>query len=354
MTTHLLKTRTRTLHVTAIAAAVLAFAAPADAQVFKQFAQTQTAPAYADQKPAPVPDRLLLNALVGLRLVDNADAIDRRGTKWSGVTVEGRLPALDDPEIRNQLSAMFVGKPLRTGDLARISAVIRDWYRKHSLPVVSVVFPEQPLTSGVLQGVVTVYKLGHVRVVGNQWFATSLLKAEMQLSPGQPIDFETLKDDLNRLNRNPFHRVEAVLARSQTPGDTDVELKVEDRFPLRVFASYDNEGAISTGRDRYSLGFTTGNVLALDQQISYQFTTSPDLFSAHHRATGQNGNPQFLAHSASWLTPMPWGGFLNAFGSYAQLTPDLGNSFGQVGHSLQLSGRYSRDLWPIGSLSEQI
>jgi hemolysin activation/secretion protein len=51
---------------------------------------------------------------------------------------------------------------------------------------------------------------------------------------------------------------------------------------------------------------------------------------------------------------MPWGGFLNVFGSYAELVPDLGNSFGQEGHSLQLSGRYSRDLPALGSLSEQI
>jgi hemolysin activation/secretion protein len=227
-------------------------------------------------------------------------------------------------------------------------------YRAHNLPVVDVAFPEQDINSGTVQGVVTVYRLGKVEVSGNHWFASDVLTDEMQVRPGDRLDFAELKDDLNRLNRNPFRSVHAILERSKTPGDTNVALHVKDRLPLRAFAGFDNDGLPSTGRDRYSAGLNWGNVFGLDQQFSYQFITSPDLWRSRKRGAGHSNDPRFTAHSASYLVPLPWGDTLNVFGTYVEQVPDLGPNFDQVGHSVQLSLRYERHLPAIGALSQQI
>ena len=336
---------------------------PSFAQAYNQVAPKQpkaekpgTVTAPADRRrprPPPAKNPQLLPALKGLRLVPDIKALVRKGVSEPGISVGTGLPLLEDAAIQTKLAG-FLGKPLHAHDLSLISQTILDWYRAHDLPVVDVAFPEQDINSGTVQGVVTVYRLGQVAVSGNRWFSSDVLKDEMQARPGDKLDFAALKEDLNRLNRNPFRSVNAILERSKIPGETNVALHVQDRLPLRVFASLDNDGLPSTGRDRYSAGFNWGNVFGLDQQFSYQFITSPDLWRTRHRAAGHSNDPRFTAHSASYLAPLPWGDVLNVFGTYVEQVPDLGPNFDQVGHSVQLSLRYERPLPAIGALSQQI
>lgn len=343
-------------------ALTLLAASPAWAQDFNRVAPNQpkpqepgtiTPPAAEPAAPA-VPDKLLLAELKGLRFVDNVQKIVRTGVQGSGVTAEGDdLALLNDPAIKDKLAA-FLGKPLNATNLPQISQTILDWYRAHALPVVDVAFPEQDITGGTVQAVVTVYRLGEVKVEGNEWFSSDVLKSEMQLKSGEPIDFTVLKGDLNRLNRNPFRQVNAVLERGTAPGNTDIALKTQDRLPLRVYASYDNDGLPVTGRDQYSAGFNWGDVFGLDHQLSYRFITSQDLFQSRDRGAGHSDDPRFMAHSVSYTAPLAWGDEINAFGSYVQQVPNLGPNFDQVGHSLQFGLRYEKVLPMIDAVSQQL
>lgn len=310
-------------------------------------------PATPAAKTAPAdPARQLLPALKGLRLVRGLSLLQRSGVEMSGLHIEA-LPLLDAPEERAKLEA-FLGKPLTAGDLPKISQAIVEWYRGHDRPVVDVNFPEQDITSGTLQVVVTEYRLGKVKVEGNRYFDGDTLRGEMQSKPGAPINLNTLKSDLNTLNRNPFRGVNAVLERSDVPGDTDIALKVDDRLPLRGYVSFDNNGLPIAGRDRYSVGLNWGDAFGLDQQLSYQFSTSPDLWRNRNRGTGLSNDPRFMAHSLTWLAPLPWGDTLSGFASYVQQVPDLGPDFGQVGHNLQLSLRYQKPLPAWGAAFQQL
>lgn len=344
--------------------AALLLAGAAHAQDFQQVAPKQPKaqapgqvmlPRQAPAKASAEAGKQLLESLKGLRFVDSPKAIVRQGVHETGIRVYGHtLDLLNDPAIKRKLAANFLDMPFSFGDLNRLAAMVRRLYRAHGLPVVGVAFPEQNIASGTVQAVVTVYRRGKVTISGNRWFDTDTLRSEMQLSRGQPLDVDELRADLNRLNRNPFRRVDAVMARSKTPGETDLELRVRDRFPLRVYAGYDNQGQPVTGRERYSAGFNWGNVFGLDQQFSYQFLTSSDLWHRRIRGIGQSHKPRFTAHSAAWMAPLPWGDFLNVFGSYVEMVPNLGPNFGQVAHSTQISARYIHDLEPLGSLSQQL
>lgn len=345
----------------AAAATLLLMIASASAQDFERVAPKEPKPQQAPQvqapanpaPSAPAERRLLVPELKGLIFVDAVGKIVRKGAAAPGITVDQNLALLQDPAMRQKLEA-FLGKPLYTDDLPHISQAILDWYRAHDLPVVDVAFPEQDISTGTVQAVVTVYKLGQVKIEGNRWFSSDLLRGEMQLKPQDPIDFAILKNDLNHLSRNPFRSVNAVLERSDTPGDTDIALKVEDRFPLRVYASYDNDGVPVTGRDEYSAGFNWGNVFGLDHQLSYRFITSPDLWRNRDRGPGHSNDPRFNAHSVTYIAPLPWGDTLNLFGSFVKQVPNLGPNFDQVGHSVQLGARYQKDLPALGALAQQV
>ncbi|MEI9992029.1 MAG: ShlB/FhaC/HecB family hemolysin secretion/activation protein [Rhizomicrobium sp.] len=339
--------------LSALSAAAQDFKQIAPKEPKTQMATPVTVPPEANPVVPTAVRKKLLDSLLGLRFVDKLAKVVRNGVKVSGVEVDGGLPLLNRDEIKTQLSA-FLGRPLYTDDLPRISEAVVKWYRAHDLPVVDVGFPEQDISTGTVQAVVTVYRLGQVHVQGNEWFSTPLLTGEMRLEPGDRIDFQTLRIDLNRLNRNPFRRVSAVLERSATTGATDLALKVDDRLPFRVYASFDNDGLPVTNRERYGAGINWGNVFGLDQQISYQFLTSPDLFRSRDRGPGHSDKPRFTAHSLDYLAPLPWGDDIEAFGSYVELVPDLGQNFDQVGHSLQLSVRYVGIAPPWDGLSQTL
>jgi len=349
----------------AVRAAVfcLLCATPTFAQDFNQVAPkepqpTSPGPIIAPRLPAgpafPVKaDTRLLPELIGLELLADPKDVVRNGVKLYGVKVDPALTALDATNFRNRL-AQFLGRPLYARDMNAISQSIVAWSRAHGFPLVTVAFPEQDISTGTVQVVVTVYRLGQVKVAGNYWFSDGAFTDEMQLSPGDPFDFNVLQSDLDRMDSNPFRSVNAVLERSTVPGTTDLALHVQDRLPVRVYVSYDNDGQPTTGRDRYSVGLNWGNAFDLDQQLSYQFLTTPDLWQRRDRGAGHSDDPRLEAHSGTYLVPLPWGDTVTLFGTYEQQVPDVGANFDQVGHSLQASFRYDKFLPTIRLFSQRI
>src|ERR1019366_5693252 len=134
---------------------------------------TPSQPSAPDQK-----DRQILTDLVGIRLITNLSALKKDGADKIGLTIEN-LPMLDASALRTSLEA-FLHKPLTMADLDAISAVIVDWYRSHDRPFVDVAFPEQDISTGVLQAVVTEFHAGEIRVADNNWFSTELLRDQIR------------------------------------------------------------------------------------------------------------------------------------------------------------------------------
>ena len=325
------------------AAALLAawlLPAPALAQAYDRIAPkvpAENAPAEVLPPPAPTPavaaNEVLLPALNGLVFVPDRTAIRTSGVAAGsagpgGVSSSG-VTLLSDPGFIERMRP-FIGARLTRADLDRITQLVDTWYQQHDRPFVAVAVPPQNISSGVIQIVVTQYRIADVRAEGNHWFASDLLVKESGLVPGQTLTLSGVQDDLDRLNANPFRSVTTVFTPGALSGETNVVLATEDRLPLRVHGSYDNAGVSTLGRTEWSAGAVGGNLFGLDEQLAYQYT----------RAT----SGRFDAHSLSWTLPLPWHDKLVVFGSYEQERPDLGPDFGDPGHSGQASLRYVHPL----------
>ncbi len=338
----------------------LARIVPAFAQNYEQVAPKEVPAAPAPPIAVPVPpepnaaqqNQVILQALKGIHLIDAAAKLTPNGVTETGVTFDG-LSMLDVPAIRDALAA-FLGKPLTFGGLSEISRVIIGYYREQGRPFVDVAFPEQDINSGVVQTVVTEFRLGQIKFENNKWFSTDLLRGEVSLAPGDEIDNRRLQSDLDRLNENPFRTVSVVAQKSDTPGDTDLLFDVQDRFPVRVYGGYDNTGTPVLGHDRWNLGFNWGDALLLDQQLAYQLTTSNDFW--HHRAevTGQSDDPTFVAQSVNYTIPVFGEDRILLFGTYEKAVPRLGADLGVIGISAQASIRYAMRLPAMGFLTHEI
>ena len=115
-------------------------------------------------------------------------------------------------------------------------------------------------------------------------------------------------------------------------GEVDLAIAVQDTFPLRLTASFDNTGNAIIGRNRYTAAVSYANLWGRDHQVSYQFSTTD-----HQRV--------YRAHGLSYQAPLPWRHRFEASFNYLTVNPIFFNGlFNQKGKNVVASMRYTLPL----------
>ncbi|HSZ52977.1 MAG TPA: ShlB/FhaC/HecB family hemolysin secretion/activation protein [Caulobacteraceae bacterium] len=320
----------------------ICFAAGAHAQDYAHVAPKQPEPTPAPTvtaPPSPLPqaqpqgDQVLVAQVKGLVFVNGVGALAPNGRTLadagaSKVSVRG-VPGLEASAFAGRI-AHFIGKPLTKAGLQKLRDETRTYLARHGHPYVAVTVPPQNVTSGVIQVVVTPYRLGNVTVTGGRYFNKRVIEEPNSLQPGQILTLQDVQTDVSRLNENPFLNVDTVFRPGETPGTTDIELAAKDRLPIRIYAGYDNQGYPLLGLQEFSAGINWGNAFGDGQILSYQFTRS--------------FNGRFVSHSGSDVIPIESGDKILIFGSYETMQPNLGIFFNEVGHAGQISIRFVHDI----------
>jgi hemolysin activation/secretion protein len=239
-------------------------------------------------------------ALKGLLLLGPSDVV-----RTDPVTdvVPGLVPRLNTPNDWAELRP-FLGKPLSRKLIAEIEATIAKIYREDGYPFVSVSTPPQVIGGGMLQIRVVEFHDGTVVVTGVKGEAAKEVRDAVRLQPGQPVNAPDLSADLDWLNRNPFHHVEAIFSPGDALGRTDLELETTPSKPWQVYAGYANSGSSATGYDRYLLGGQVGGLLGAGSLLSYQFTASPDFFDNNGKVLNETDHPEYLSHGLRAAIPV--------------------------------------------------
>lgn len=262
-------------------------------------------------------------------LQDQTQVVEAGRPTDQGIAVEGIDPMMV-PDLEARLRP-FLGKRLTYPLLETINAEILSFFRDAGQPVVDAILPQQEVAGGVVQILVLQGKLGDVIVEGARFFDPERIANTVSVGPGETIDEDAIERDLAWLNRNPFRRVSLNLQPGAAFGTTDIVLKTQDRFPLRIFAGYEDTGTDLTGQDRYLAGFNVGNAFGLEHQFNYQLTVSNDF-------------EKLEAHSGTYIVPLPWRHQLSIIGSYSTSSSDALPGVTLDGESWQVSGRYEMPL----------
>ena len=294
-----------------------------------------------EQAIQPYLDEVLVDSLRGLVFLDDPQKVDIAGVTVGGV-VAPALPDLQKEQFKS-LAAKYLGQPVTLRTLNELNKDVVAYYNENDYPVVDVIVPEQDITTGTVQLVVLQGRRGDIRVEGNRFFSDGLLANQVRTEEGRILRAKKLMADLNWLNRNPFRRVNLVYTRGDQVGETDLILQVQDRFPVRFYAGYENSGNDATGDNRFFVGFNWGNAFFQDHQLNYQFTTNndPDLFQAH---------------TGSYLVPLPWRHLITA---YASAGTSDSNTFQagllkSTGESVTAGVRYTIPLPELGTYQHEI
>jgi len=273
---------------------------------------------------------VLVDHLKGLVFLSDIHQLKSGGVKKSRSIDPGTVAFAQRPDFAPVVEP-FMDQPVTLKSLDELSRAIVAYYQKHDRPVVNVFVPEQNITNGFVQVVVVESRVGQVSATGAKYFSNEDLRREMQLRPAEPISGDEIRGDLNWINRNPFRQSDLLFSPGHAPGTTDVLLRTQDRFPLRVFTGYEDSGNQLTGDNRYLAGFNYGDLFGIGQQFSYQYTTGSD-------------SNEFYAHSGSYVIPLPWHHELTFFGLYSEANASVAAPLTTSGVSWQASVRYEIPL----------
>ncbi len=288
-----------------------------------------------EEKPVEGDPRILVDELKGLIFVDHPDQVVVGKLDVRGIQIRGEygLSMLRSPRF-NRLAQPYLGSPI---SIRRLNEIVRDiirFYRQNDQPVVDVSIPEQDITDGVVQIIVTEARVGEVWVRGPRYFDPCVLANQVYVSSGQRIYESTLKEDLRWLYRNPFRQVELELEPGDNRGETDIIFNVTDRLPVRVYTGYEDTGNRPTHLERVFWGFNWANALNRDDQAGYQYTTDEDF-------------NRLEAHSAYYSTALPNRDIVTFYGGYASFKAPNGQT-NSDGVSWQILARWYRELESVG------
>jgi hemolysin activation/secretion protein len=306
----------------------------------------------AAQVDLGAPGAVRPGVLTGLRFLADPAQLQAQGVTGAGIDVSA-VPMLQRPDFVASLQKLL-GK---TFDIATLNEVARRAvavFRAHGHPFVDVSIPPQNIDSGVVQVMVREFRLGRITVQGNRWFGADVIRAGMGLRPGSAIDAARVSAGLDRLNAGGFHDVTAVWQPGQQTGTTDLLLKTQDHFPVRLSAQYDNSGTEATGLDRWTLGADWGNAAWRGDTLSFQFVTSGDYWHQRGSVDGQERPASSITYIGSYEAWLPWGDSVTVFGNYAVQSPLLGPSLGEIGVSSQASLRYGIPLPPLLGATDSV
>lgn len=185
----------------------------------------------------------------------------------------------------------FLGPDKTANDVEAARAALEKAYAAKGYQTVAVSIPPQKVQDGVVTLSVTEGKVGRLRVRGSRYYDIDAVKAQApSLAEGAVPDFNKVSDDIVALNQLPDRKITPALRAGVTPGTVDVDLNVEDTFPLHGSLELNNRYSADTsklrlnGSLRYDNLWQLGHSINLGYQVAPQETKDSEVYSASYLA----------------------------------------------------------------------
>jgi len=189
----------------------------------------------------------------------------------------------------------FTGAKKTAEDVEKARDALEKFYHDAGYPAVLVNIPEQTVKDGVVKLQVIESRIGRVKISGNRYFTSEKMMRDLgSFNPGGILYLPKVQEEIGRINRNQDFRVEPVMTPGAEPGTIDVELKVEDKFPLHGSLELNNRCSQDTEQLRLNGMIHYDNLWQKEHSLTLQYQTAP-----------QNSN-EVEAISASYILPAPW------------------------------------------------
>lgn len=170
----------------------------------------------------------------------------------------------------------FLGPNRTSEDVEKARTALEKAYHDKGYQTVGVTIPQQDAQRGFIVLKVAESRVGRLRVKGSNYFNLDNIKRQAaSLQEGKLPKFDQVTKDIVSLNQWPDRRVTPALRAGITPGTVDVDLNVEDKFPLHGSVELNNRQSPSTTPLRLNVSLRYDNLWQLGHSISATYQEAP-------------------------------------------------------------------------------
>jgi Hemolysin activation/secretion protein len=191
----------------------------------------------------------------------------------------------------------FLGEAKSIEDVEKARTALEQVYQNQGYLTVSVSIPEQDVDNGVVRLLVTEGAVERLRIKDAKYTTHGALKSRVvEFDEGKVPHFPTAQAQLDSVNRNQNRQVSPILRPGKSPGKVEVDLQVQDKFPLHGSLELNDRFAPSTTRTRLNGSMRYENLWQKDHSIGLSFQVSPEdlnevnVFSGTYVIPRQNGD----------------------------------------------------------------
>jgi len=171
----------------------------------------------------------------------------------------------------------FLGPARGPQDVEQARLALEKAYQAKGFQTVSVQIPSQQGSGGVVILDVSENTVGRLRVRNSRYFLPSTIKKDApSLAEGSVPNFNDITHDIVSLNQWPDRRITPSLKAGVIPGTVDVDLTVQDTFPLHGSIELNNRYSADTDPLRLNASLSYNNLWQLGHSIGGSVQIAPE------------------------------------------------------------------------------
>lgn len=201
----------------------------------------------------------------------------------------------------------YLGPGRTAADVEAARAALEQAYRDKGFQTVLVQVPQQRVTNGIITLQVVEAPVGQLRVNNARYYLPSRIRRRApSLTPGNIPNWEDVQRDIVALNRTADLRVTPSLSPGVVEGTVDIDLDVEDEFPLHGTLELNNRNTPNTTDLRINGSLSYSNLWQLGHTLGGSFQVAPErpedatVFSAYYLLPVPNVETLSLLVQGTW------------------------------------------------------
>jgi hemolysin activation/secretion protein len=184
---------------------------------------------------------------------------------------------IPEDEIR-RVTAPYVNRELTAEDLEALRIALTRLYVDRGYINSGAILPDQAIRDGIVSYRIVEGQLTGINVEGNRWFRKGYIERRLALGVGPPLNVNTLQEEFRLLlGDQRIQRLNADLKPGLHPGEALLDVRVEERFPLRLWFDFNNYGSPSVGAERGIVGLEHENLTGNGDILTLQYGRSEGL-----------------------------------------------------------------------------
>jgi hemolysin activation/secretion protein len=179
--------------------------------------------------------------------------------------------AFSQAELANAL-ALYTGRTLTADELEDARRAVTLYYVNHGYINSGAILPDQDPSNGVIKIKVVEGEITKIEVHDNKWLTDGYLKSQLRRWSTAPANLNRMKEGLQLLRQNPnITQINAELAPGATPGQSILDVRVQDQQPFRFALDIDNYRPPSVGAEEITLRAADLNLTGHSDVLEFNY-----------------------------------------------------------------------------------